>query len=98
MDSSITVDNLLFKKIKKLAAELGTTQSEVVERALEEFEKMILNSKHYPPDTEARKLMKAEVDNNPKLEWRRSIREKLSSPGIDIDELEIRSWGDLSED
>ena len=57
-----------------------------------------MNLKRTPPDTEARKRMKAEIENNPKLEWRRNIREKLSAPGIDIEELEIRSWSDLSED
>ncbi len=97
MNSSVTIDDNLRKKIKKLAAELDTTQGDIVFRAIAEFEKK-LNIDVKQHNKIARTIIQSAISDQPQLRWRKKIREKLLQPGIDIDELEIRSWGDLSED
>ncbi|MHA1673522.1 MAG: hypothetical protein ACTSYI_07830 [Promethearchaeota archaeon] len=97
MNSSITVDANLRKKIKKLAAELDTTQGDIVAQAIFDFEANLGKTFKKQNDI-ARNIMKSATFDNPKLKWRLNIREKCSRPGIDIEELEIRSWGDMGED
>jgi hypothetical protein len=97
MNSSITVNNNLRKKIKKLAAELDTTQGDIVAQAILEFEAK-LEKKNTTHNKIARNIIKSAISDNPSLEWRKKTREKFMQPGIDIEELEIRSWSDLSED
>ena len=97
MNSSITVDNNLRKKIKKLAAELDTTQGDIVAQAILEFEAKLGKNieKH---NSIARNIIKLAISDNPNLKWRKKIREKFIQPGIDIENFEIRSWSDISED
>ncbi|MHA1519875.1 MAG: hypothetical protein ACTSVZ_12920 [Promethearchaeota archaeon] len=97
MNSSITVDNDLRKKIKKLAAELDTTQGDIVAQAIQKFEDTLRNSNE-THNTIARDIIKSATSDNPKLKWRKHIREKCLQPGIDIEELEIRTWSDMGED
>ncbi len=97
MNSSITVDANLRKKIKKLAAELDTTQGDIVAQAILDFEANLGKTFEKQNDV-ARNIMKSTTLDNPKLKWRQNIREKCSRPGIDIEELEIRSWSDMGED
>jgi hypothetical protein len=89
MNSSVTISNELRKKIKKLAAQLDSTQGEIVEQAISIFEKTQQN-KVSIHDEKARNIMKQATENNSKLAWRKKIRESLSSSGIDLEEFNIQ--------
>ena len=95
MASSVTVEDSLRKKIKRIAAELDTTQGDVISRAV----KLLEDNMHQkePQSSTARKIMKDAVRGS-KDKKRQKIREKLSKHGIGIDEIKIVSWGDIDED
>ena len=88
MNSSVTISNELRKKIKMLAAKLDSTQGEIVEQAIELFEENIQEMSSYK-DNNAREFMKKATTNNPNLQWRKEIREKLKAPGADLEEFKI---------
>ena len=97
MVSSITVDDELRRKIKKIAAELDTTQGDVVAQAINLFAQF-LNEGVDSPNPEARKFVRKAVDLRKAISWRETIRKTLKKPGPDIDEFRIAVWGDPSED
>lgn len=97
MPSSVTVDDELRKKLKKLAAELDTTQGEIIGRAVSLFEKEI-GIKLYSPDPKARKVIQRAVKKRKELQWRMIIRTALQSPDPQIDEMRISNWGDVTAD
>ena len=89
MNSSVTVSNTLRKKIKKLAADLDSTQGEIVTQAIAMFEESLRDNK-ITHNSKARDIMKSATQNNPKLAWRKKIRETLSKPGIDLETFNIQ--------
>ena len=89
----ISIDDNLQKKIKKLAAELDTTQSDIVARAITEFESRLGNYTEGHNQI-AWNIIKSAISGKPKFAWRKKTRERLTQPGIDIGELEIRSWSE----
>lgn len=97
MPSSVTVDDELRKKLKKLAAELDTTQGEIISRAVSLYEKEI-GIKLYSPNPKARKAIQRAVEKRKELQWRKLIRKALRSPGPLIDEIRISSWGEIAAD
>ncbi|OLS22340.1 MAG: hypothetical protein HeimC3_31390 [Candidatus Heimdallarchaeota archaeon LC_3] len=96
MPSSITVNDKLRRKIKKIAAELDTTQGEVVAKAIDQFE-INFFVKNYIPIPEARKLIRDSYLKRKNIKWRKTIRNALSKPGPTIDEMRISSWGIIDE-
>ncbi len=97
MPSSVTVDKKLRKRIKMIAAELDTTQGEVIEKAMTVFEKT-LQKNIDTQNIKARKIMKSAAIKLKHDKDRQQIRNSLSKPGIEIDELKIGNWGELDED
>ena len=97
MPSSVTVDDELRKKLKKLAAELDTTQGEIISRAVSLYEKEI-GTTLYSPDPKARKAIQRAVKKRDELLWRKKIRKTLQSPGPQIDEMRISNWGEITAD
>ena len=97
MPSSVTVDDELRKKLKKLAAELDTTQGEIVSRAVSLYEKEI-GTKLYSPDPKARKVIQRAVKKREEIQWRKLIRDALQSPGPQISEIRISNWGEITAD
>ncbi len=97
MPSSVTVDDELRKKLKKLAAELDTTQGEIISRAVSLYEKEI-GLKLYSPNPKARKVIQRAVKKRKELQWRKLIRKALQSPGPQIDEMRISNWGEITAD
>ena len=88
MASTVTIDNDLRKRIKKLAAELDTTQGEIIREAIELFEMSGLDQEdNLIPGT--REMIKNTISKHDRKEWKKKIREKLSQPGIDIDDLRM---------
>jgi post-segregation antitoxin (ccd killing protein) len=96
MPSSVTVDDELWRKIKRLAAELDTTQGDIITRAIESFEK-VHGIETYSPDPIARKAIQAAAERRKSIPWRIEIREALAKPGPSIDSLRISRLGDLVE-
>ncbi len=96
MTTSITVDDELRKKVKRLAAELDTTQGEIIRQAIEEFE--VKFRKTETRNEIAVETMQKASEKRKNIPWRKEIKEKLCKPGIDIDELRITNWGNLDED
>jgi len=96
MPSSVTVDDALRRKIKKLAAELDTTQGEIVSRAIELFEKT-LSAESYSPDPEARRLISEAAKRRQDIPWRKKVREALRKPGPHIEDLRISRWSEVVE-
>lgn len=97
MVSSVTVDDALRKKIKKLAAELDTTQGEIVAQAIFLFERTLGYESH-TPDPESRKIMREAAIRRKDISWRKKIREALQKPGLNIEDVRISSWGSIDED
>ena len=97
MPSSVTVNDELRKKLKKLAAELDTTQGEIISSAVNLYEKEI-GLKLYTPDPNARKAIQRAVKKQKDIQWRKLIRKALQSPGPQIDEMRISNWGELTAD
>ncbi|UCE14536.1 MAG: hypothetical protein JSV04_04995 [Candidatus Heimdallarchaeota archaeon] len=97
MPSSVTVDENLRKKIKKLAAELDTTQGDIISRAIGLFEKEI-GVKGYSPNPKAREIIKKAVNQRKNLQWRKTIRKALKTPGPLIEDMRISNWGEIPAD
>ena len=97
MPSSVTVNDELRKKLKKLAAELDTTQGEIISSAVNLYEKEI-GLKLYTPDPKARKVIQRAVKKQKDIQWRKLIRKALQSTGPQIDEMRISNWGELTAD
>ena len=97
MPSSVTVDDELRRKLKKLAAELDTTQGEIILRAVSLYKKERGKERH-SANPRARKAIKAAVRKRENLQWRRKIRTALQTPGPQIDEMRISNWGEINED
>ncbi len=97
MPSSVTVDDELRKKLKKLAAEMDTTQGEIILRAVSLYEKEI-GRERYSANPKARKAIKAAVRKREKIQWRKEIRTALQTPGPQIEEMRISNWGEVNED
>ena len=95
MPSSVTVDDELRKKLKKLAAELDTTQGEIISRAVSLYEKEI-GATLYSPNPKAREIIQKAVEKRKQLQWRRLIRKSLESPGPSIDDMRISNWGEIN--
>ena len=97
MPSSVTVDDDLRRKIKKLAAELDTSQGEIVSRAIALFEKEI-GFESNTPNPKARKIMRKAAVKRKNISWRKEIRKALKKPGLTVDDVRITSWEALDED
>lgn len=97
MVTSVTVEDKLRKKIKRIAAELDTTQGDVIAQAVELLEEKI-NHKETPKSSKARKIMRDAALKAKSDRKRQKIRDTLIKPGIKIDEVKIVRWGDLDED
>ncbi|MHA1236344.1 MAG: ribbon-helix-helix protein, CopG family [Candidatus Hodarchaeales archaeon] len=95
MPSSVTVDDELRKKLKKLAAELDTTQGDIISQAVSLYEKEI-GLKLYAPDPKARKVIQRAAKQQKDIQWRKLIRKALLSPGPQIEEMRISNWGELT--
>lgn len=91
MASSVTVDDELRKKIKKLAAEHDTTQGEIIKIAIELYEKASkqMRNEIIP---EARSIIKQDLERHEREDWKKEIRKKLTAPGIDIDEMRMEVY------
>ncbi len=96
MPSSVTVDDDLRRRIKKLAAELDTSQGEVVAKAITLIERE-LSIENTQRDPEARKMMQKAALKRKNIPWRQEIRKKLSGPGLGIEDMRIASWKDFDE-
>ena len=97
MPSSVTVDDELRKKLKKLAAELDTTQGEIISKAVRLYEREI-GIKLYSPDPKARELIKKVIKGQQDIKWRKMIRKALQAPGPKISEMRITNWGEIDAD
>lgn len=97
MPSSVTVDDELRKKLKKLAAELDTTQGEIISKAVSLYEREI-GLKLYSPNPKARKVIQKAVKKQKEIKWRKMIRRALQTPGPQIDEMRISNWGEMTAD
>ena len=86
MTSSVTIDDELRKKIKKLAAELDTTQENIVEQAIILLE-MKLSTRPDEQDLKAREIIQKAVEKRKDIPWRKKIRKAIQSPGIEMDEM-----------
>ena len=84
MTSSVTIDDELRKKIKKLAAELDTTQENIVEQAIELLE-MKLSTRPDEQDPKAREIIQKAVEKRKDIPWRKKIRKAIQSPRIEMD-------------
>jgi len=93
----VTVDDELRKKIKKLAAELDTTQGDIISRAVGLFEKEI-GVKLYSPNPKAREIIQRAVNKRKNLQWRKAIRNALKAPGPLIEDMRISNWGEIPAD
>ncbi|MHA2030605.1 MAG: hypothetical protein ACW99A_12720 [Candidatus Kariarchaeaceae archaeon] len=96
MTSSVTVDKNLRKRIKKIAAELDTTQGDVIEKAVDAFEKS-LQKDASTQNQRARDIMKKAANKCKNDKTRQKVRAALSEPGIDIDEIRIEGWVEINE-
>ena len=97
MPSSVTVDENLRRKIKKLAAEFDTTQGDIISRAIGLFEKEI-GVTGYSPNPKAREIIQKAVDKRKDLQWRKTIRDALKTPGPLIEDMRISNWGEIPAD
>lgn len=96
MTTSVTIDDELRKKIKKLAAELDTTQGNIVEQAIELLE-WKLSTEPDEQDPKAREIIQRAVEKRKDIPWRKKIRKAIQRSGIEIDEMRISAWGEVTE-
>lgn len=89
MVSSVAIDDQLRQKLKILAAKYDTTQAEIIKRALALLETSEDINMNMDSDLVIKELKNASItvyDQDPR---RKDIAQKLSRPGIDIDDLRM---------
>jgi predicted transcriptional regulator len=97
MASSVSVDNNLRKRIKKLAADLDTSQGDIITKAIDLLEQMIQNQTKII-DHPSKAIMASAAEKRKEIKWRQEIRKKLEAPGLPISEVIISNWSDFIED
>jgi ribosomal protein L10 len=101
--TTVAIDQNIRKKIKKLSSLLDISQGEVIERALNIFEKEILKQFNEKKEllgksTSAEKLdVKSILEEASKKVWaqdpkRKAIQEKLQTGPETIDDFIITNW------
>lgn len=93
MTSSVTIPDELRRKIKQLAAFYDTSQADILERAIMEFEERHqLTDDIHDPELKAI-LLKISKQIHTQDPERKKRFEKLSGPGIQITEVTPAIWG-----
>jgi len=106
--SSVAIDTILRKKLKKLAALLDMTQAEIISHAIDDFEKKILFSGKKIPKNEVNPYENSEINQSPNqiaeqlheatsIIWQKNPAKKkrqlkLYSGPETIDDFIISSW------
>ena len=95
MTTTVTVDDEIRRKLKRLAAVLDATQGEVIERALSLYEDQVLGqrSKRRTPKRvlEALKQASSKIRQSDP-EWAR-ISQKVEDATVSIEESISTAWG-----
>lgn len=98
--TTVAIDKKLRKRLKKVAAILDITQSEVIERALDIYEKTlkekIISRGNIPKENEKDEVQKI-LKNATKLIWqqdpeRKILQKKLKKGSDTIDDYILNSW------
>ncbi|MCS4540807.1 MAG: hypothetical protein HY929_00560 [Euryarchaeota archaeon] len=94
MVTTVTVNNEMRKKLKKLAAMLDTTQGEVIKKAIELFEKQALQERKLKYPSKVDKILNeasAKIRaSDPK--WAK-ISKIIESSTVPIETVIATSWG-----
>ena len=89
MVSSVAIDDQLRQKLKILAAKYDTTQSEIIKRALALLETSEDINMNMDSELVIKELKNASITVYDQDHRRKDIAQKLSRPGIDIDDLRM---------
>lgn len=95
MTTTVTVDDEIRRKLKRLAAMLDATQGEVIERALELYEDKVVG--HRAERKVSRRVLQAMTDASAKIrqsdpEWAR-ISRRIEASAILLEESISEVWG-----
>lgn len=93
MPSSVTIPDELRRKIKQLAAFFDTSQAEIIERAITEFEQLHLPKEDITNPELIVYLTKISTDAHTKDPARKRRFEKLTAPSVPIEAIAPAIWG-----
>ena len=93
MPSSVTIPDELRRKIKQLAAFFDTSQAEIIERAITEFEQLHLPKEDITNPELIVYLTKISNDVHTQDPERKRRFEKLTAPGVPIEAIAPAIWG-----
>jgi predicted transcriptional regulator len=93
MPSSVTVPDELRRRIKQLAAFFDTSQAEVIERAIAEYEQFHMPKEDITKPELVAYLARISKEVHSKDPARKRRFEKLSGPGVTIEAVSPALWG-----
>lgn len=93
MPSSVTIPDELRRKIKQLAAFFDTSQAEIIERAITEYERLHIPKDDINDPELIVYLTKISNDVHSKDPSRKKRFEKLNAPGVPIESITPAIWG-----
>ncbi len=91
MATSIDLNDELAEKIKKIALELGKTEATIIEEAINHYKSINNSSTNIEIDKDKINQILEEASRkiDEKFPERKKIKEELSKPGPDIEDLRI---------
>jgi len=93
MPSSVTIPDELRRKIKQLAAFFDTSQADIIERAIIEYEQLHVPKEDITNPEFVVHLTKVSNEIHRNDPDRRTRFEKLTAPGIAIEAIAPAIWG-----
>jgi len=93
MPSSVTIPDELRRKIKQLAAFFDTSQAEIIERAITDFEQLHLPKEDITNPELIVYLTTISNDVHTQYPERKRRFEKLTAPGVPIEAIGPAIWG-----
>jgi hypothetical protein len=93
MPSSVTIPDELRRKIKQLAAFFDTSQADIIERAITEYEQLHVPKEDITNPEIIVHLTKVSNEVHRNDPDRRTRFEKLNAPGIAIEAIAPAIWG-----
>ncbi len=93
MPSSVTIPDELRRKIKQLAAFFDTSQADIIERSITEYEQLHIPKEDITTPEFIVHLNKVSNEVHRNDPDRRTRFEKLSAPGVAIEAIAPAIWG-----
>ncbi|MHA1167903.1 MAG: hypothetical protein ACTSRU_08790 [Candidatus Hodarchaeales archaeon] len=98
MPSSVTIPEELRRKIKKLAAYFDSSQAEIIDKAITEFEHRHIPKEDFKNPEIIVHLNKISKEVHSKDPDRKRRFKKLNTPGVAIEAMTPATWGRSVDD